>query len=80
MQVNGAKTLVLDPTLAGPLGLVTEVLLLKVRIHCSYKRPRSRLTVRQASWCGQDVLARAGAIVRDLHQHRVPLPAAHQVG
>ncbi|KAG1774000.1 Sec1-like protein [Suillus placidus] len=27
--VNGAKTLVLDPTLAGPLGLVTEVALLK---------------------------------------------------
>jgi hypothetical protein len=29
-QVNGAKTLVLDPSLAGPLGLVTEVALLKV--------------------------------------------------
>lgn len=29
-QVNGAKTLVLDATLAGPLGLVTEVSLLKV--------------------------------------------------
>ena len=28
--MNGAKTLVLDPTLAGPLGLVTEVALLKV--------------------------------------------------
>jgi hypothetical protein len=27
--VNGVKTLVLDPTLAGPLGLVTEVALLK---------------------------------------------------
>ncbi|CDZ97750.1 Vacuolar sorting protein VPS33/slp1 (Sec1 family) [Phaffia rhodozyma] len=27
--INGAKTLVLDPTLAGPLGLVTEVSLLK---------------------------------------------------
>lgn len=27
--VNGAKTLVLDPTLAGPLGLITEVSLLK---------------------------------------------------
>ena len=31
-SVNGAKTLVLDPTLAGPLSLVTEVALLKVRI------------------------------------------------
>lgn len=29
-QVNGAKTLVLDASLAGPLGLVTEVSLLKV--------------------------------------------------
>ena len=29
-SVNGAKTLVLDATLAGPLGLVTEVSLLKV--------------------------------------------------
>jgi hypothetical protein len=31
-QVNGAKTLVLDASLAGPLGLVTEVSLLKVRL------------------------------------------------
>ena len=30
LQVNGAKTLVLDPSLAGPLGLITEVALLKV--------------------------------------------------
>lgn len=30
LQVNGAKTLVLDSSLAGPLGLVTEVSLLKV--------------------------------------------------
>ena len=30
-QVNGVKTLVLDNALAGPLGLVTEVSLLKVR-------------------------------------------------
>lgn len=29
-QVNGSKTLVLDPTIAGPLGLLTEVSLLKV--------------------------------------------------
>ncbi|KAL4252461.1 STXBP/unc-18/SEC1 family protein [Abortiporus biennis] len=28
-SVNGAKTLVLDPSLAGPLGLITEVALLK---------------------------------------------------
>jgi len=30
LQVNGAKTLVLDSSLAGPLGLITEVALLKV--------------------------------------------------
>lgn len=28
--MNGSKTLVLDPTIAGPLGLLTEVSLLKV--------------------------------------------------
>ena len=31
-QIQGAKTLVLDPALAGPLGLVTDVSLLKVRM------------------------------------------------
>lgn len=30
LQVNGAKTLVLDSSIAGPLGLVTDVSLLKV--------------------------------------------------
>lgn len=30
-QINGAKTLVLDSSLASPLGLVAEVSLLKVR-------------------------------------------------
>ncbi len=39
IQVNGAKTLVLDPTLAGPLGLVTEVALLKVRTRQSPVQP-----------------------------------------
>ncbi|KAI0068053.1 Sec1-like protein [Artomyces pyxidatus] len=32
VQVNGAKTLVLDPSLAGPLSLVIEVSLLQVRV------------------------------------------------
>lgn len=31
-KIIGPKTLVLDPTLAGPLGLVTQVGLLKVRV------------------------------------------------
>jgi hypothetical protein len=35
-KVNGAKTLVLDPSLAGPLSLVTEVSLLQVYISHSY--------------------------------------------
>lgn len=30
IQIQGAKTLILDPGLAGPLGLITEVALLKV--------------------------------------------------
>jgi hypothetical protein len=30
LQIQGAKTLVLDPALAGPLGLITEVAQLKV--------------------------------------------------
>lgn len=34
-QVNGSKTLVLDPTIAGPLGLLTEVSLLKVSLSFS---------------------------------------------
>jgi hypothetical protein len=33
-QVNGAKTLVLDASIAGPLGLITEVSLLKVPSYC----------------------------------------------
>jgi len=32
IQIQGAKTLILDPALAGPLGLITEVALLKVCI------------------------------------------------
>jgi hypothetical protein len=35
-KVNGAKTLVLDPSLAGPLSLVTEVSLLQVYIGHPY--------------------------------------------
>jgi hypothetical protein len=37
-KVNGAKTLVLDPSLAGPLSLVTEVSLLQV---CTSNFPSS---------------------------------------
>lgn len=35
-QVSGAKTLVLDPALAGPLSLLTEVSLLKVSLYADY--------------------------------------------
>lgn len=44
-QVNGAKTLVLDSSLAGPLGLVTEVALLKVRRHYSVQQTNIWLTL-----------------------------------
>jgi vacuolar protein sorting-associated protein 33A len=40
-EVNGAKTLVLDPSLAGPLSLVTEVSLLQV--HIGYSSLFSRM-------------------------------------
>lgn len=60
LKVNGAKTLVLDNSIAGPLGLVTDVSLLKVS-------PNSPLTIRltrpdvlrKAPWSRQNVLARA---------------------
>jgi hypothetical protein len=50
------KTLVLDPTLAGPLGLVTEVALLKVLLGTVTMLIAS-FTSLLASWRGQDVLA-----------------------
>lgn len=42
LQVNGVKTLVLDPSVAGPLGLLTEVSILKARPTCD-------LMIRQLS-------------------------------
>ena len=52
-QVNGAKTLVLDPTLAGPLGLVTEVALLKVRTRVTTtERVHNAHSDPTASWSG----------------------------
>jgi hypothetical protein len=54
-QVNGAKTLVLDPSIAGPLGLVTDVSLLKVKFSPVIRS--SELNKIAAPWCGQDVLA-----------------------
>ena len=75
--MNGAKTLVLDPTLAGPLGLITEVSLLKVSNTISYMQLVYSPIL--APWCGQDVLARARAVVRNLHEYRLSLSATHQV-
>lgn len=40
LQIQGAKTLILDPSLAGPLGLITEVVLLKVSSRPKARRPR----------------------------------------
>lgn len=58
--MNGAKTLVLDPALAGPLGLVTEVALLKVNPFDADRMVRQIDPHHSfaASWRGQDVLAR----------------------
>ena len=36
IKVNGVKTLVLDPALAGPLSLLTEVSLLKVSLYSDF--------------------------------------------
>lgn len=54
-QVNGAKTLVLDPSIAGPLGLVTDVSLLKVQFFAVIRS--SGLNRIIAPRRGQDVLA-----------------------
>lgn len=42
-KIIGPKTLVLAPNLAGPLGLVTEVGLLKVGFHFAVTLPLSHL-------------------------------------
>ena len=59
-SINGAKTLVLDASLAGPLGLVTEVSLLKVTPH-NNARLSTPLKTETAPWRRQDVLARTGS-------------------
>ena len=59
-SINGAKTLVLDASLAGPLGLVTEVSLLKVNPFNNV-RPSTSLKTGTASWRRQNVLARTGS-------------------
>jgi len=51
-RIVGPKTLILTPSLAGPLGLVTEVGLLKVRFTHSFNslslsRPRVRADQRE---------------------------------
>lgn len=59
-QVNGSKTLVLDPSLAGPLGLLTEISLLKVglgRESCGPFQKNSRSFAFAATWRRQNVLA-----------------------
>jgi hypothetical protein len=52
LQVNGAKTLVLDSSLAGPLGLVTEVTLLKVWHPLPGDRVYDWLNTSVAPWSG----------------------------
>jgi hypothetical protein len=45
VQIQGQKTLILDPALAGPLGLVTEVALLKVKLGLFTLRLTSALSL-----------------------------------
>ena len=78
-SVNGAKTLVLDPTLAGPLSLVTEVALLKVWIDSALLFCVVH-TFLLASWGRQDVLARTWSSVCYYHEHCLPLQAPCEVG
>lgn len=40
IQIQGAKTLILDPGLAGPLGLITDIALLKVYLLHSLRMTR----------------------------------------
>ena len=57
-KVNGAKTLVLDNSIAGPLGLITDVSLLKVSPNVLLAMRLSRPDVRwKAPWSRQNVLA-----------------------
>ncbi|CDO73039.1 hypothetical protein BN946_scf185007.g93 [Trametes cinnabarina] len=63
-SVNGAKTLVLDPTLAGPLGLVTEVALLKIKRHArdSQKHTYTLLLVPRTSTLVARILEEEGVL------------------
>lgn len=77
-QVNGAKTLVLDSALAGPLGLITEVSLLKVDIQRSPLETQLK-DISAATWRGQDVLAGTRAFDLDNFEHYISVSATDQV-
>ena len=64
-EVPGSKVLVIDPSLAGPLGLITDVGLLKVRLNDLWIRCIAPDTTSTESWCGQDVLSGGRASVYD---------------
>jgi len=68
---------VLDPTLAGPLGLVTEVSLLKVIF--AYPEFVCKLMDFAASWCRQDVLARSRSSDIFNNKYRVSLSSYDKV-
>lgn len=71
--MNGAKTLVLDPSLAGPLSLVTEVALLKVRVPQTYRLNEEGIDPRTAPWGRQDVLVGAWTSLCHLAEYRIPV-------
>ena len=75
-QVNGAKTLVLDSSIAGPLGLVTEVSLLKVR-SSSWELDLHSL-VNSALRSRQNVLVGVRPTECDYDEHCLPLASVHQ--
>lgn len=72
-DIQGQKTLVLDKALSGPLGLVTDVALLKVsQFHRNriYYQPTHRQIPLEPS-CGQDVLARTRTAKRKHSSYRL---------
>lgn len=76
-QIVGPKTLVIDPSLAGPLGLVTEVSTLKVScvLHCWYEQADQSSVV---SWRGSHVLLGAWSSLTSAAKHRLPVFAKDQ--
>jgi hypothetical protein len=71
-SVSGPKTLVLDPAIAGPLGLVAEVSLMKVfEFKCINLFDTQRWNL--ATRCGKNVLAGTASLGSNHNEYRVLL-------